>query len=124
MPYLRGQVYWCLVSDASGRRPWLIISNNGRNSALDSVLAAMITTTRKDIDTFVPLTAADAPVAGYVNTDCIEQPDKDWLEEQLGALSQGTMRNVDKALKLALAIRDEPRTTRTTRPTTRRARGS
>jgi mRNA interferase MazF len=101
---LRGQVYRCDLGH--GLKPWLIISNNRRNELLETVIAIRITTTAKDLPTRVPLAPGD-PLGGYAIADDIEQLYKDELRTELGSLTQATMREVDKALKLALGIRDE-----------------
>jgi mRNA interferase MazF len=98
---LRGQVY---RSDLGyGAKPWLVISNNKRNALLNSVIAVRITTTSKDLPTWVPLTRAD-PITGYVNTDDIQQLYIDELGDELGTLSRQTMLNVNRALALALSL--------------------
>jgi mRNA interferase MazF len=98
---LRGQVY---RSDLGyGAKPWLVISNNKRNALLNSIIAVRITTTVKDLPTWVPLTRAD-PITGYVNTDDIQQLYIDELGDELGTLSRQTMLNVNRALSLALSL--------------------
>jgi mRNA interferase MazF len=97
----RGQVYWCDLG--YGRKPWLIVSNNSRNRLLSEVIAIRLTTTARELPTWVRLAPAD-PLAGYANADCIEQLGKDELGEYLGALSPASMRNVNHALALALAL--------------------
>jgi mRNA interferase MazF len=55
------------------------------------------------LPTWVKLTPGD-PLTGYANADCIEQLGKDELGEYLGALSPTTMRAINQALAVALAI--------------------
>jgi mRNA interferase MazF len=98
---LRRDVYWADIG--SGRKPWLVISNNRRNRNLDSVIAVRITTTARDLPTWVPLTPAD-PMVGSANTDDIEQVDKDYLDEYAGSLTPDTMERVSEALRFALAL--------------------
>jgi mRNA interferase MazF len=43
-------------------------------------------------------------VTGSANADCIEQLGQDELGDYLGALSPATMRSVDEALAVALAL--------------------
>jgi len=97
----RGHVYRCDLG--YGLKPWLVVSNNARNRLLSDVVAIRLTTTARDLPTWVKLSAAD-PLAGYANADCIEQLAKDELGEYLGALSPGSMRGVDQALTIALAL--------------------
>ena len=97
----RGQVYRCDLG--YGFKPWLVVSNNSRNRVLSDVIAIRLTTTARDLPTWVKLGPAD-PLAGYANADCIEQLGKEELGEYLGALSPATMRGINQALVIALAL--------------------
>ncbi len=97
----RGQVYRADLG--YGAKPWLIVSNDQRNKALNDVIAVRLTTTVRELPTWVKLTAAD-PLRGHVNADSLEAIGKDEFGEYLGALSPATMRGVDQALRLALAL--------------------
>jgi mRNA interferase MazF len=97
----RGQVYGCDLG--YGLKPWLVVSNNARNRLVSDVVAIRLTTTARELPTWVKLSAAD-PFIGYANADCIEQLAKDELGEYLGALSPPSMRAVNQALAIALAI--------------------
>jgi mRNA interferase MazF len=97
----RGQVYRCDLGH--GLKPWLVVSNNGRNQRLDTVIAIRITTTARDLPTWVQLSPAD-PVAGYVIADDIEQLCLDELRQYQGSLTRATMDRVNHALGLALAL--------------------
>ena len=97
----RGQVFRCDLG--YGLKPWLVVSNNARNRLLSDVIAVRLTTTTRDLPTWVELAPAD-PLAGYANCDCIEQLAKDELGEYLGALSPESMRSVNHALAIALAL--------------------
>ena len=97
----RGQVFRCDLG--YGLKPWLVVSNNSRNRLLSDVIAIRLTTTARDLPTWVKLTPAD-PLAGYANCDRIEQLGKDELGEYLGALSPESVRRVNQALAIALAL--------------------
>jgi mRNA interferase MazF len=97
----RGQVYRCDLG--YGLKPWLIVSNNSRNRVLNDVIAIRLTTTARDLPTWVKLSQID-PLAGYANADCIEQLGQDELGEYLGALSPASMRGINRALAIALAL--------------------
>jgi mRNA interferase MazF len=97
----RGQVYRCDLG--YGLKPWLVVSNNSRNRLLTDIVAIRLTTTTRDLPTWVKLSPAD-PVTGYANADCIEQLGKDELGEYLGSLSPASMRAVNQALAIALAL--------------------
>jgi mRNA interferase MazF len=97
----RGHVYRCDLG--YGPKPWLVVSNNSRNRLLSDVIAIRLTTTARELPTWVKLSPAD-PLSGYANADCIEQLGKDELGEYLGALSPASMRSVNEALKIALVL--------------------
>jgi mRNA interferase MazF len=97
----RGQVYRCDLG--YGFKPWLVVSNNSRNRLLSDVIAIRLTTTARDLPTWVRLSPAD-PLTGYANADCIEQLGKNELGEYLGALTPASMRSVSQALSIALAL--------------------
>ena len=97
----RGQVYRADLG--YGAKPWLIVSNNSRNRTLSDVLAVRVTTTVKELPTWVRLGPAD-PLAGYVNTDNLETLGRDELGDYLGALCSESILRVNKALMVALAL--------------------
>lgn len=100
----RGRVYG--VDLGHGEKPWLVISENARNRALDSVLAIRLTTTKLDhIASAVPLTGADRPLVGWIRTDDLEQVFVHEVGREWGAVSASTMRQVDLALHKSLGIR-------------------
>jgi mRNA interferase MazF len=98
---LRGQVYRADIG--YGPKPWLIVSNNPRNRATADVLAVRLTTTARELPTWVRLGPTD-PLNGYVNADNIETLGKGELGEYLGALSPESMMNVNGALAVALGL--------------------
>lgn len=100
---LRGQVYRADLG--FGARPWLVVSNNHRNHALSDLLAVRITTTERhaNLPTWVRLGTGD-PLAGYVNTDDLQQLHRDELHDLLGALTPATLRAVNDALRIVLAL--------------------
>ena len=53
----RGQVYRCDLG--YGLKPWLVVSNNARNRLLADIVAIRLTTTARDLPTWVKLSAAD-----------------------------------------------------------------
>lgn len=100
-PPARGQVYRADIGH--GPKPWLVVSNNGRNRRTSDVLAVRLTTTDRQLATWVALGAAD-PLGGRVNTDNIETLSRDELGDYLGSLNPATMSAVDRALCTALGI--------------------
>jgi len=100
---LRGQVYRADIG--FGAKPWLVVSNNHRNRALSDLLAVRITTTDRhaNLPTWVQLCTAD-PLVGYINTDDLQQLHRDELDVLLGSLTPATLRAVNDALRIVLAL--------------------
>ena len=98
---LRGQVYRCDLG--YGAKPWLVVSNNARNRHTVDVLAVRLTTTLRNLPTWVALAPSD-PLAGYANADNIETLGKDELGDYLGAVTPATMSKINTALATALGL--------------------
>lgn len=99
---VRGRVYMADVG--AGRKPWLIVSNNRRNSRLRDCLAARITTSAKPaLPTIIELTSAD-PLVGRVVCDDVQTLYRDELAEDRGALSRETMARVAAGLRAAMSL--------------------
>jgi len=102
MSYLRGTVHFADLG--YGQKPFLIVSNNRRNAALGSALAARITTSAKpQLATVIPLGPGE-PLVGCVMCDDIETLYPEDSLRHVGALSQTTMAAVSAGLKVALAL--------------------
>ncbi|MFJ2780828.1 MULTISPECIES: type II toxin-antitoxin system PemK/MazF family toxin [unclassified Kitasatospora] len=87
----------------TGRKPWLVVSDNARNRALSDCLAVRLTASVKpDLPSIVRLTAAD-PLVGHVLCDDTALLHRSDLEEDRGALSPSTMMKVAAGLRAALA---------------------
>lgn len=102
---MRGQVYRVKLG-AQDPKPHVVVSNNMRNRALDSVLAVRITTTDKSrIPTSVGLGPGD-PQVGYALADDIVEIWKDEIEagEHLGCLAPKTLLHLNDALAQALGL--------------------
>lgn len=99
---VRGRVY--LADLGNGDKPFLVVSNNARNTKLDDCLVVRITTSPKpDIASIVPLGSGD-PLVGRVLCDDIVAVFRDELKRDVGALSVPTMSQVAVALRFALSI--------------------
>ncbi len=102
MPALRGTVYWADLG--SGRKPWLVVSNNGRNRYLGTMLAVRITTsTKPSMPTIVELSAGD-PLVGRVLCDEVALMYPEDVSGFAGGLMLETMMRVDAGLRAALAL--------------------
>jgi mRNA interferase MazF len=87
-----------------GEKPFVIVSNDRRNAALDSVLAARITTTAKPTMPSIVRLEDGEPVGGSVLGDDIVEIFHDELGRHRGALSPEAMRQVGSALRAALGL--------------------
>lgn len=104
MNFIRGNVYWADIGQ--GEKPWVVVSNNARNNALGSALVARMTTTKKPpLDSIVVLDHADVPFVGSVLCDDIETLYSDDPVRHGGALRPATIMRIDKALRVAFALR-------------------
>ena len=100
----RGRVYMADLGEGYGDKPFLVVSNNARNSKLDDCLAARITTSVKpEIPSVVNL-SQDDPIVGRVLCDDLVKLYRDELKRDIGALSSQTMARVRAGLCHALAI--------------------
>lgn len=87
-----------------GEKPFVVISNNARNQALDDCLALRITTTPLDsMPSRVPLSHEDKFVGTVVCDDIITLYRED-IKRHVGTLSPGTMRKIDRALFHVLSL--------------------
>lgn len=113
----RGQVYYADLRPAvgceqGGIRPCLIIQNDAGNHYSSTVIVAAMTTQRKnDLPTHVTASAEDYCVE--INTTILLEQlrtiDKSRLSSFVGRLSDGTMRKVDEALHISLALNKKER---------------
>lgn len=103
--YFRGTVWEFAFEPGAPSKPALIVSNNARNqSAWPQVHVVRITTApRQPRDTIVELPTGEG-VTGRVICDDLSPVAKAMLGGRIGALSPGTMRRVDAALKAVLAL--------------------
>ncbi|MBA3489638.1 MAG: type II toxin-antitoxin system PemK/MazF family toxin [Longispora sp.] len=102
---IRGQVYEVDI-EGIGRKLWLVVSNNGRNSALDSVLAVRFTTSeKKERDSIVRVDPRNGEqFNGRILCDDVMVLYKEELGPPKGGITKTTMRQVDLALAAALGL--------------------
>jgi mRNA interferase MazF len=102
---LRGTVWEYEFEPGAAPKPAVVVSNNGRNrSQWPFVHVVRVTTAPKEPrDTIVELPAGES-LAGRVVCDDLAPVPKAALGRQLGGLSPQTMRRIDAALKLVLAL--------------------
>lgn len=105
----RGEIYWANLDPTVGteinkKRPCLIISCDEGNEVSSRVTVAAITSTVKKVHPFevkIQIKKIDRKVL----LNQIRTIDKQRLDGKLGFLDSETMIQVDKALKIALALR-------------------
>lgn len=108
----RGQVYYIdlrqhVGSEQGGRRPCVIIQNNAGNDHSQTVIIAPMTTSRKKyLPTHVETTDGDKKlfIGSIILTEQIQTIDKGRIEEFVCNLSESTMRRVDEAICVSLAL--------------------
>ena len=102
----RGEVWWCEVPDA-GRRPVVILSRDAAIPRLRRALVAPCTTTIRTLPSEVVLEPGDDPVPrrSAVNLDSVESVSLGTLVERLGRLADARMRDVCRALDVAVDCR-------------------
>jgi mRNA interferase MazF len=105
---LRGQVWWVDVGLSEQKR-FIIVSPNVRNQKLDDVLGIRLTTSPKpDLPSIVRFAPGEiGEVESFAVADDIWLARKDWLGQQVGALTAAQMKRIDRALHAALDLRDQ-----------------
>jgi len=101
-PLTRGRVYHADLG--AGDKPYLVVSNNGRNRNLRSALVVRITTSTKPrLESIVELASGD-PLVGRVLCDDVTVLYADEVKRDGGALTTATMMRVAAGLRAALAL--------------------
>lgn len=98
---LRGRIYRADLG--FGPKPWLVVSNNARNTRMDDSIAVRIVVTHRDLPAWVRLSAGD-PMPGSVNCDDLTLIRHYEIDSEAGELSPETMMQVGKAIRHALAL--------------------
>lgn len=103
-PLVRGRVYGAKLAHFPTEKFYLVVSNNARNRQLDTVLAVRLTTTGKPpMDSIVALGQSEAFSGSVLCDDIVELWD-DEVTRDLGAISRGTMQQVNAGLAAALGL--------------------
>ncbi|TML05287.1 MAG: type II toxin-antitoxin system PemK/MazF family toxin [Actinobacteria bacterium] len=100
----RGEVWWCELADV-GRRPVVVLSRDAAIPRLRRTLIGPCTTTIRGIASEVVLEPGADPIprASVVNLDSVESVSLGTLVERLGRLSDERMRQICRALEIAVA---------------------
>jgi mRNA interferase MazF len=104
---LRGRIYRAHLSHIGADKFFLVVSNNRRNRAFQSVLAARLTTTppREPRPAMVALGKGEV-MSGWVSCDDIEALYDDEVRADVGAVTPAAMDRVEAGLRAALGIAD------------------
>ena len=102
--YVRGRVYLAAL-ETDERKPWIVVSNNGRNRGLGHALVVRVTTSSKysQLDTVGRLPDGEC-VHGWVLGDSLTWIYGDDAAEEIGGLSRPAMRIVEATLPAALGM--------------------
>ena len=100
----RGEVWWCEVADV-GRRPVVVLSRDAAIPRLRRTLVGPCTTTIRGLPSEVLLDPGEDPIpqASVVNLDSVESVSLGTLVQRLGRLSDERMRQICRALEIAVA---------------------
>lgn len=101
----RGDVWWADLAKPAGRRPVAILSRDRAIQIREYVTVAEITRTIRDIPVEVPLGLEDGlPKKCVVNLDVVNTISKKLLLERITSLSSEKIKEIESALKFALAL--------------------
>lgn len=109
----RGELYWVSLdptigSEIAKTRPALIISNDVGNQFADRVIAAPISSGSTDkvypFEVLLPAGEAGLGKPSKVLLDQIRTLDKQRLGNRIGALTDQRMEEVNRAIRLSLAV--------------------
>jgi mRNA interferase MazF len=99
----RGEVWWCELAEV-GRRPVVVLSRDAAIPRLRRVLVAPCTTTIRALPSEVVLEPDDDPIPrrSAVNLDSVESVSVGVLVERLGRLADARLRELCRALEVAV----------------------
>ena len=99
----RGEVWWCELAEI-GRRPVVVLSHDAAIPRLGRVLVAPCTTTIRALPSEVVLEPGDDPIPrrSAVNLDSVESVSTGVLVERLGRLADARLREICRALAVAV----------------------
>ena len=110
----RGQIWWAELPDPQAsepgyKRPVLIVQADEFNSSrISTVIVVSLTSNLKLADApgnvYISKTKTDLSKDSIANVSQIITLDKDFLTEQIGALDNFTLRQIDAGLQLVLSV--------------------
>ena len=102
----RGEIRWYTLASPDKRRPVLLLTRDAVLRKLNDVTVALITTTIRELDSEVRLSASDGmPVDCVVNCDQIQTLPRHKIGERLTELGEAKLAEIERALLFALGFR-------------------
>jgi mRNA interferase MazF len=103
----RGELRWADLGPRAGRRPVVIVTRNEALPVLTSVVVVPVTRTIRGIDSEVPVGPEEGlPRDSVANCDSVLTVRRGRIDrDPIGALGDGKIRALDRALRFALEIR-------------------
>lgn len=104
---MRGELWWADLPDPIGHRPVLLLSRNRAYVSRDLIIVAPLTTQIRNVRAEVALGRDEGLRRESVaNLESLATIPKDALQDRIGALSPSKIREVNDALRFALALDD------------------
>lgn len=110
----RGGIHWTDLGEPGGsapakRRPVLVVQHDQLNrSRLATVVVAAVSSNTALAEypgnVFVPAAASGLPKDSVVNVTAIATVDREWLDEEAGALPAYLLAEVDAGVRLVLGL--------------------
>ena len=101
----RGEIWWSKQPEPIGKRPVVLLSRDEAYGVRNAVTVAQITTTVRNIPVEVYLDKKDGlPKQCVANLDTVTTIRKSILTERICSLRADKVREIEKALKFALAL--------------------
>ena len=102
----RGEIWWAVLPEPTGRRPVLLLSRNEAYAVRELVTIAPVTTRIRDLPSEIRLgTAERLPRSCVANLDVITTIPRKCLRERISALTATKARELDEAILFALGLR-------------------
>jgi mRNA interferase MazF len=101
----RGEIWWADLPSPQGRRPAILVSRDNALAVRQSVTLVPLTGRRRGMPVEVPLEPGDGvPRACVANADNVTTVPTSRLIRRVGPLDPGKLREVEDALRFALAL--------------------
>lgn len=102
---LRGDIWWATLSPPYGARPVALLSRNRAIQVRSLVTVAVVTSVVRGLPTEVPLGPPEGlPKSCVVNVDVLLTVEKAVLGRRICALTPGKLRELERAVRFALAL--------------------